>query len=254
MPINHCKKDQEKMNWLTDKYCESLYDKQEMGSESALAYLYDRGIGDDIISKFKIGWNAPDRIVNDEEELSGRIIFPIISEFGDTVAYSGRIPLPKREIIGNKPHWWHQSYPKPFFSYGLHLTWPYILHDKSVFIVEGQVDVISCFRHGIKNVVGIMGSSLSEENLAKLMRYARTFNVFMDGDSSGRKSAESIMEKITSYLGEEYVNYIPLKFGEIEYDPDEFLNKYGYDGFLKLYEKTLDKKREGKNEKNRNSI
>jgi len=246
MPINNSKKDQDKLNWLTEKYCESLYDKQETGSESALAYLYHRGINDSIISKFKIGWNAPDRIVNDEDDLSGRVIFPIISEFGDTVAYSGRIPLPKKEITNNIPHWWHQSYPKPFYSYGLHLTWPYILQKKSVFIVEGQVDVISCFKHGIKNVVGIMGSSLSEENLAKLIRYARTFNVFMDGDKSGRKSAEAIIEKISSYIGEDSVNYIPLNFGEIEYDPDEFLNKYGYDGFLKLYEKALEKKRNKK--------
>jgi len=228
------------------KYKRALFDPSEEGSIGALEYLRGRGITEDIIDKFNIGWNPSDKIINDNKMLVGRIIFPIQDEFGSIIALSGRLPKEKKDIENMIPHWFHTSFEKSFFVYGLNESWPFILNSGSVIIVEGQVDMISLFSRGIKNVVGLIGSCLTEENLAKLLKFTNKFFICMDGDESGRKVSVSIIEIIRSYLGYNSAIEIPMRFGKdknSEYDPDEFVTEFGKDGFVKLINYSIEKHR-----------
>jgi DNA primase len=99
-----------------------------------------------------------------------------------------------------------------------------------------------------------MGSNFCGELFGKLSRFTENFYVFLDGDESGRDAAAKTIDVIKGYLEPSRYLDIKLKFKNREYDPDEFLNKFGYEGFLKLLDKTKkdrDKQEQNADNKNR---
>ena len=86
----------------------------------ALKYLQQRKMTKAMIKKFDIGWfpnevDVPRKIMH-LKQLQGRVIFPIKDEYGDIISFSGRLPENKIEDVCK---YWHESYAKSFFFYGL---------------------------------------------------------------------------------------------------------------------------------------
>jgi DNA primase len=196
----------------------------------ALEYLEnERKINKDLINKFQIGLCPENSKFSDSynklEPLKGRVIFPIKDEFNNIVALSGRYP---RNIKGEDP-WWHESYNKSFFLYGLNLALDGILKKKYAIIVEGQFDVIKCHKFGLTNTVGTMGTALTANHIVKLLRFTDKLILMLDGDEAGRKNTNRIKDEFKGYIDHGFLEIydVPLIVGESPYDPDEYLNEFG---------------------------
>ena len=218
-------KRQREYNRLRGKYCAAL---KKTDAESAVSYLESRGVSQDLISMFEIGWHPKSVDLKYRSKFKGRVIFPITDEFGDTVAFSGRYPFAK--FPNGKPDddefWWHEVFPKSFHLYGMSQSWSSILKRDFVIIVEGQCDVVMCHKFGLVNTVGTLGTALTEYHIAKLARYTSNFVCMFDGDAAGRKAWEHSEKMIGNKVDFRCIN-VPLRVKNVEYDPDSFLREYG---------------------------
>jgi len=204
---------------------------EDKGAEKAKNYLSERGIDNELVETFEIGW-CPiclrSKLKREREFLAGGVVFPIVSEYGDTIAFSRRLPQSDKELSSNSLKWFNDPYVKTQYLYGFNIALPNIIKNNSVIIVEGQCDVISCHKGGIKNAVGTMGPALTKEHIIKLSRLTNNFILMFDGDSSGRAATARSKELIKS-LGSNKLNYLDvvmLAKGE-EYDPDSFIREFG---------------------------
>lgn len=121
------------------------------------------------------------------DRFRGRIVFPLCDHRGNVVGFSGRI-LPKDEVKGiskyiNTPE--TQIYHKSKVLYALDKNHTEIKKENFVAIVEGEIDALSCWQVGIKNVVAIKGSSLTEEQVRLLSRFTDKFILAFDADFAG---------------------------------------------------------------------
>jgi DNA primase len=221
-----------------DKAC--IFFQKQLGNngkaEKARAYLEGRGISQDLVEIFSIGWCPPDaKIWSKFEQLRGMLIFPIRDFTGKILAFSGRLPVSKEEVKDGEKRWWNESYNKSFFFYGLDVAIKHILDHDFAIIVEGQTDVISCHKFGLKNTIGLMSKDLSKKHwMVKLPRFTLNYILMLDGDSAGRKAAIKTKREIIDRKlpgDEEGISYrvadINLNVKGKEYDPDELLKKYG---------------------------
>ena len=93
--------------------------------------------------------------------------------------------------------------------------------DKAI-LVEGYMDLIALFQHGIKNVVASSGTALTEEQVKLLSRFTKNVIVLFDSDAAGQKAS---MRSIETLLKEDFdVKLVSLPEGE---DPDSYVNKFG---------------------------
>ncbi len=129
----------------------------------ALSYLKKREIGESTIKKFQIGY-VPE---NANHQLANRIVFPIFSSRSSVVALSSRWISKKNPFL---PIYWHEHYNKSFYLYGLYLAKQRIRETGFCVVVEGNLDVLQCHDKGLTNVVGLLGTSLSDVQLALLLR------------------------------------------------------------------------------------
>jgi len=231
---------QEKYNKLSRKFHEILIGPD---GEKGRQYFKSRNVSDDLLEKFMLGY-CPENVKLSEKfsYLSGRIVCPIIDELGNTIAFSGR-------KIDSKD-WFHDTFQKSFFLYGLNVAWKNILKTNSIIIVEGQFDVLSMWKHGFTNTVGVLGGVLAEEGIIKLARFTNRFITIFDGDLAGICAASRVMDFLKDYesSGYEHLN-VCLRIDQKEYDPDEFLEKYGTSGMISFIKKASDNKREKRKSK-----
>jgi len=200
-----------KINLLAAKFFKiSLWGKE---GELALKYLSDRGVKDEVIEKFKVGF-APNndklrRIFNSKaiydsdmsyaghpERFRYRIMFPILDNFSQIIGFSGRIledQLPANVNVHPK----YLNTPEtPVFHkskalYGINLAKETIRKNKRVVIVEGQMDVLMSHQAGIEEVVASSGTALTEDHLKSLSRLAPNIIFSFDEDEAGVKAANS---------------------------------------------------------------
>ena len=198
-----------RINLLAAKFFKLMLKGKEGGE--ALKYLKRRGLSDDVIEKFKIGF-APEggklrnvfhkmKITEEELSLAGhperflyRIVFPIFDTLGNIIGFSGRIlesSLPK----GISPHPKYLNTPEtPVFHksrvlYGINLAKDAIRKNKRVVLVEGQMDVISSHEAGLNEVVASSGTALTDEHLKIIRRYSQNVVFAFDEDEAGQKAA-----------------------------------------------------------------
>jgi DNA primase len=184
----------------------------------ALEYLLkDRGLKKETIEEFQLGFspdspNALRKFLVDKKKFSpqeveqvgigivrgsnvydrfgGRIIFPLFDHRGNPIGFAGRIlPWDKRETgkYINSPE--TPLYHKSNVLYGLNLTRANIKKKKVAIIVEGELDAISSYQAGIKNIVAIKGSALTGEQVKLLSRFANRFILALDADIAGDSAA-----------------------------------------------------------------
>lgn len=158
-----------------------------------------------------------------------RLIFPIKDEVGNTVGFGGRSlsdgQIPK---YLNSPE--TETFKKNSILYNLNNQKK---HDKSgILVVEGYMDVVSLYQHGIKNSVATMGTAISQIHIKKLMQYNNLIYFCFDGDLAGQNASE----KALKILMPEYKDGFNFKFVIIPegYDPDSFIKENGHEEFTRL--------------------
>ena len=96
---------------------------------------------------------------------------------------------------------------------------------ESIFVVEGYMDVIGLFQHGVKNAVASSGTAFTQEQLRKILNYTNTIYIVFDGDEAGLKASWRTVENSLPLLREDTrISFIFLKEGEPLWDVYVFLD------------------------------
>lgn len=166
------------------------------------------------------------------DRLPGRLIFPIFSPNGRVVAFAGRTldPNEKGGKYINSPE--SIVYNKSRILYGLSFAKDEIRRLNKAIIVEGYMDLISLYQSGVKNVVAVSGTALTDEQVQLLSRYTKDVVLLFDSDTAGIKASMRSIEILLKQDME--VKIVSLPQGE---DPDSFVNKFGKDKFDDLLKK-----------------
>ncbi|OGM14762.1 DNA primase [Candidatus Woesebacteria bacterium RIFCSPLOWO2_01_FULL_39_23] len=131
-----------------------------------------------------------------QDRFAGRITFPLLDHRGNVVGFSGRLlPSVEKKDVGkyiNTPE--TMLYHKSNLLYGLNLTKKDIKEKDQAIVVEGELDVISPWRKGIKNIVAIKGSSLTLEQAKLISRFSNNIVLALDSDSAGNLAARRGIE------------------------------------------------------------
>ncbi len=163
------------------------------------------------------------------DKFRGRIIFPIFSPNGRVIAFGGRVFQGEENIAKylNSPE--SSIYLKRKSLYGLFHAKDEIRKLNKAILVEGYMDVIALWQHGVKNVVASSGTSLTDDQARLLSRYTTNIVVIFDADEAGNKAA---MRSIEILLKQDFeVKLLSLPKGE---DPDSYVNNFGKDSFEEL--------------------
>ena len=191
-----------------------------------------RGISDDVIDKFQIGY-VPHWVKNlhdDKHEFAGRIIFPVFDQSGELIALSSR---DWRESAGMK--FFHETYKKRNHLFGLDVAKESILKYNKAFVVEGEIDVFKLHSHNMCCTVGMIGSVLHLEQIALLSRYCQNIFLVFDGDDAGKAAIEKAM-KLSSEkeMPKAYDIYMIPVYLPDKSDPDDFVSKNGAKKLIEL--------------------
>ena len=202
------------------KAVEWYHDRLLNGNDGRAArdYLRSRGLAGDIARQFKLGW-APDdwdafsrdvglpadalrdtglAFTNKsgrlQDSFRGRVMFPIVSENGDPVAFGGRILPGSTDPAKYKNSAETYIYAKSKTLYGLHAAKGEIVAADQVIVCEGYTDVIGFHRAGVKRAVATCGTALTEEHVRMLKRFASRVVLAFDADAAGQGAAEKFYE------------------------------------------------------------
>ncbi len=159
-----------------------------------------------------------------------RLIFPIHDRRGRVIAFGGRA------IDANQQPKYLNSPETPLFHksnelYGFHLARK---HSKNnyVLVVEGYMDVVALFEHGVKNAVATLGTATSEQHLKNLFKVWDNIVFCFDGDNAGRQAAaKALFTALPLYLDHQTIRFLFLPQG---HDPDSYINQHGSESFQKL--------------------
>jgi len=152
-----------------------------------------------------------------------RIIFPLLDHRDNVVGFSGRVLSDSQatsKYINTKET---EAYHKGDMFFGLSAAKEEIKKQDQAIIVEGEFDVITCFKEGIRNVVAVKGTALTENQVSLLARFTKKVTLCLDQDEAGleaMKRSLSILEK------KGLITTIVIPNGK---DPDEALKKDPYE-------------------------
>ncbi|OGM10465.1 DNA primase [Candidatus Woesebacteria bacterium RBG_13_34_9] len=237
-----------RINSLATRFYEYILLNHSSGKE-ALNYLkVDRELDINTIKKFHLGFSpnvdfAIRKFLVDKkgfsaEELEkvgliylrngraldrfrGRVIFPLYDHRDNIVGFAGRLLPGASENLSkyiNTPE--TEIYHKSKILYGLNIARKDIKKDKTVVICEGELDMISSWKAGIKNTVAIKGTALTEEQVRLIERFAETVILSLDADIAGDEAVRRGIEIAQKYnLEIKVAQLIGFK------DPDEAARK-----------------------------
>ena len=234
--------------WALD-YFQGVLKNDPDGIAIGKQYFRSRGIRDDIIEKFQLGFALPRRdalataaqkagykaeylvktglCVQGEKGLhdryAGRVIFPWLNVSGRVVAFGGRLLDARTKGVQqkyvNSPD--SDIYHKERELYGLFHAKKAIAKEDRVFMVEGYTDVIAMHQSGIENVVANSGTALSQHQIKLLRRFTQNITLLYDGDEAGIHAAM----RGTDMLLAEGMNLKVLLLPDGD-DPDSFARKH----------------------------
>jgi len=212
-------------------------------------YFRSRGIRDDIIEKFNLGFALPQRdalakaaqkagyqteflvktglCIQGEKGIhdryAGRVIFPWLNVSGKVVAFGGRLLDARTKGVQQKYVNSSDSeiYHKDHELYGLYQAKKAIAKEDRVYMVEGYTDVIAMHQCGLENVVANSGTALSVYQIKLLRRFTQNITLLYDGDEAGIHAAM----RGTDMLLQEGMNIKVLLLPDGD-DPDSFARKH----------------------------
>lgn len=240
---------------FAQKYFSGFLWNEEEGRAVGLSYLQERGIREDTIRKFELGY-CPDgkstftdaarkegyqlefldktglTIQRDEwirDRFSGRVMFPIHNLAGRVIGFGGRILKedPKAAKYLNSPE--SDIYHKSRVLYGLFQAKREIARTDKCFLVEGYTDVISLHQAGIENVVASSGTALTSDQIRLIRRFTPNITILYDGDEAGIKASLRGIDLIL----QEGMNVKVLLFPKGE-DPDSFARQHNSSELLRF--------------------
>ena len=222
--------------------------KTQEGQTIGYQYFKSRGLEDETIRKYGLGWAPIDRSTftnlaksagYKEEYLldtglckkyddgrvvdtfHDRVIFPIHSVSGRMIAFGGRTLKTDKTIpkyVNSKET---EIYVKSRSLYGIYFAKNEISRQDKCILVEGYLDVLSMHQLGIANVVASSGTSLTVDQIRLIRKFTNNVTIIYDGDSAGIKAA---LRGIDLVLKEGLnVKVILLPDGQ---DPDDFARKH----------------------------
>ncbi len=231
-----------------------FYIQQLKNSNSALAYLKQRGLSSSSLNEFGIGF-APDSwhalyehcqpISKENQETCGlfahkgarvydrlrnRIVYPIHDLAGRCIGFGGRVIDPE-----NQPKYLN-SPDTPLFNksnvlYGLYACLK-SKQSQDLIVVEGYMDVIMLHQHGIKSAVASLGTAFTLGHLKLCQRYAELSITFcFDGDNAGQRAMHSIIDILLPHINDKQ----KFKFYILPHnqDPDSLIQRDGTESFQK---------------------
>jgi DNA primase len=232
----------------------------ETTAPKAVQYLKDREITGTTAKKFNIGYaldkwdgllnhlgaDIPQKELDESglfskkddrfyDRFRGRIIFPIRNIKGDFIAMGGRIIDEGEPKYLNSPE--TSFFNKSNELFGLYEVKELEKNIASLIIVEGYMDVIGLYEHGIKNAVATLGTAVTPNHVSKIMRYTNKIYFAFDGDLAGGKAAWKAVENTFPIIRED-IN-IHFVFFEQGHDPDSFINEHGLKAFQKLLDESV---------------
>ena len=245
--------------WAAGYFKDQLRNTRD-GETIGMQYFRSRGIRDDIIEKFQLGYDPTNRFAladtartkgykdefllatgicyrNDHGELidryAGRVIFPWIGVSGKVVGFGGRVLDSRTKGVNqkyvNSPE--SEIYHKDRELYGLYQAKKAIAKEDRVFMVEGYTDVIAMHQCGIENVVANSGTALSLHQIHIIHRFTSNITLLYDGDAAGIHAAM----RGTDMLLSEGMNLKVLLLPDGD-DPDSFARKHTAADFKKYIE------------------
>ncbi len=258
-----------KVNTKLEKYYEindtvNKYYKNNLISNSgkeAIKYLTDRSINKDIINEFNIGLATNNQLTSilekkydkkdlldidisrgsDEKQFDtfqNRIIFPIIDENNNVVAFSGRKYL-SDDLKDNTLSKYVNSKETIIFRksntlYNLNNSLQNIKKSKEIIITEGFMDTIRMSTIGYKNVVALMGTAFTKDHLDKILKFKCRVVLNLDQDNPGKEATISIGNELLKHN----LDVSVIVFDDYK-DSDEFIIAKGKDAFDIAYNNRL---------------
>src|SRR5947207_3639510 len=233
---------------------------QESAGQIARDYLKQRGVSDEALKLFRLGY-APDAwddtvnwarsnghdlaiveqaglILRKEggdhyyDRFRGRLIFPICDEQGRVIGFSGRVLSgdDKTAKYVNSPETPRLTKGKVFF--GLDKSKRAVLDAGYAVVCEGQLDLIACYLAGVQNIVAPQGTALTAEHTRILKRYVDEVVLCFDSDTAGRNAAIRALDDLLASGLAIRVAAVPAP-----HDPDSFIKEFGGAAFQQLIDR-----------------
>ncbi|MFT7144526.1 MAG: DNA primase [Alphaproteobacteria bacterium] len=232
--------------------------------KSNIDYFKNRGLSNEIIKTFRLGfamdgWSTlTDHLTQQGMSTSlledtglasksakskghydrfrNRVMFPIESTDGKVVGFGGRV-LSKDDDPKYLNSAETKFFNKRYMLYNLNRARDSIRREKQALVVEGYMDVIGLWAHGVKTAVAPMGTAITEDQMRLLWRFHEAPIICLDGDNAGRGAAVRIAKRILSVLEPgRTLQFAWMPDGE---DPDSFISANGKEAFEALIKKTV---------------
>jgi DNA primase len=162
------------------------------------------------------------------DRFRGRIMFPICNDVGEVIAFSGRLleSDPQAAKYVNSPE--TPLFQKGRVLFGLHKTKRALIEANCAIVCEGQLDLITVFEAGIKNVVAPQGTAFTEYQARILKRFVDEVVLCFDADQAGQKAAQHSLDSLLQH--DLVVRIFDMPPGE---DPDSLIRRDGKQEFEK---------------------
>ena len=239
--------------YVVSNFANEFFQKQlqtDEGLAIAISYFQERGMTNETIQKFQLGYNPESWDALTKEALKsgykkeyleqsglsifkedksfdrfrGRVMFPIHSLSGRVLGFGGRTLKTQKKIAKyvNSPE--SDIYHKSNILYGIYFAKSAIVKEDCCYLVEGYTDVISMHQSGVENVVASSGTALSVEQIKLISRYTKNIHILFDGDAAGIKASFRGIDLILA----EGMNVKVVLFPDGE-DPDSYAKKVSSD-------------------------
>ncbi len=238
-----------KIHEIATSFFQNQMLETEEGRSIALSYFKERGLSEDTLKKFQLGYSPelrnaftefalekgyskdllessglsvfPENAPQGVDRFRERVIFPIQSFSGRVLGFGARILKNnvKTAKYLNSPE--TEIYHKSQVLYGLNQAKQSIAKNNICLLVEGYMDVISLHQNGIENVVASSGTALTVEQIKLIKRLTENVTILFDGDTAGIKASFRSIDLLLA----EGMNIRVLLFPDGD-DPDSFSQKH----------------------------
>lgn len=257
--------------WAEEKFHQCLLNSPD--AEPARKYLIDRGINQQSIEQFHIGF-APNRwdwllnlatsagaspavlervgLVAKRQQgdgyydrFRGRLMFSIRDARARPIAFGGRVLPGVGDENPDRPEAKYINSPEtPLFSksaqlYALDLAKDGVTTDSGIVVMEGYTDVIMAHQHGITNAVAVLGTALGERHVPLVRRFTDRITLVLDGDEAGQNRTMQILDELLALFVKQEIDLqiLTLPTGT---DPCDVIASQGREAFSQLLSTAVD--------------